>query len=334
MGCLRGDYTSFQRAGSGDKLRYRTPEEMPMADAPLDPLAQLMQSDPPETPQELRDMLDGMAGLLNADLPEVGAFHDGMLVRQVGGARVTADVIVPKGDGPHPVLVYLHGGGWVAGSPKTHNRLAHRFAEGGFLVFNVDYRLGPEHPFPAAFDDCVDAIRWAARIAPDFGGNPEKIAVGGDSAGGNLAAATVAALAGETDAPRVAAVLLIYGAFDFARMQPGEAPGVSPEQAERMLEVMVGGYLGAADERTEKVADPRVSPIHAAAKLPPAHIVCGTADSLLEHAAAMADALDAAGVPFERHDIADMPHGFVQMEFLPAARESIDRMLEFLRKHL
>ena len=304
-----------------------------MADPVADPLAQLMQGDPPETSQELREMLDGIAGLLNAELPEVGAFHDEILVREVAGARVTADVIVPKGDGPHPVLVYLHGGGWVAGSPKTHNKLAHRFAEGGFLVFNVDYRLGPEHPFPAAFDDCVDAIRWAARVAPDFGGDPEKLAVGGDSAGGNLTAAAVAALADQSDAPKVAAVLLIYGAFDFARMQPGETPGVSPEQAQRMLEVMVEGYLGSVD-RPSKVADPRVSPIHAADKLPPAHIVCGTADSLIEHAAAMAEELSAAGIPFERRDIADMPHGFVQMEFLPAARESIDQMLEFLRKHL
>jgi len=305
-----------------------------LADPTPDPLAAMFQGDPPTTAQELREMLNGMTDLLNADLPEVGAFHDGVLVREVGGARVTADVVVPKGNGPHPVLVYLHGGGWVAGSPKTHNKLAHRFAEGGYLVFNVDYRLGPEHPFPAAFDDCVDAICWAARTAPEYGGDPSKLAVGGDSAGGNLTAASVAALADATDAPNVAAVLLIYGAFDFANMGGGaEAPGVSAEQAADMVEVMVGGYLG-KDDRAKKLADPRVSPISVAHKLPPAHIVCGTADTLIKDAGQMAEKLSAAGIPFERRDVDQMPHGFVQMEMFPPARESIDRMLEFLRKHV
>jgi acetyl esterase len=297
------------------------------------PLMQLFQAKPPESALELREMLASMIGLLNTDLPEVGAFHDEVVVREVDGTKVTADVVVPTGAGPHPVLVYLHGGGWVAGSPKTHNKLAHRFAEGGFLVFNVDYRLGPEHEFPAAFDDCVDAIRWAARVAPEYGGDPTRIAVGGDSAGGNLTAAAVAALADESDAPNVGAVLLIYGAFDFAQLGAGDTSGVSAEQAERMTELMVAGYLG-SDERERKLRDPRVSPIHIAEKLPPAHIVCGTADPLIEHAQAIAERLDAAGIPFERRDIEGMPHGFVQMEFLPAARESIDHMLEFMRKHL
>lgn len=299
---------------------------------PENPMMELFQAKPPETALELREMLDGMIPLLNSYLPEVGALHESVLIREVAGARVTADVIVPTGEGPHPVLVYLHGGGWVAGSPKTHNKLAHRFAEGGFLVFNVDYRRGPEHLFPAAFDDCVDAIRWAARTAPEYGGDPSRLAVGGDSAGGNLTAASVAALADHAEAPAIGAVLLIYGVFDFSRMST-DLPGIPAEQAENMMELMIGGYLGTED-RPAKLADPRVSPIHVADKLPPAHIVCGTADPLLEHAAALAEKLEAAGIPFERRDIEDMPHGFMQMEFLAPTRESIDRMLEFLRKHL
>jgi hypothetical protein len=104
----------------------------------------------PKTPLEMRSMLDGFAPFLNAGLPEVGALHEAIPVRE----GVTADVVVPRGAGPHPVLVYLHGGGWVCGSPKTHQKLGYRFAEAGYLVFNVDYRLAPEHSFPTPFEDC------------------------------------------------------------------------------------------------------------------------------------------------------------------------------------
>ena len=133
----------------------------------LDPLMQLFGRKPPETVDEMRAMLETFAGFLNQGLPEVGAFHEAVPVSE----GVTADVVVPAGTGPHPVLVYLHGGGWICGSPTTHRKLAHRFAEAGYLVFNVDYRLAPEHPFPTPLDDCIEAIRrgwpWAAtRPAP------------------------------------------------------------------------------------------------------------------------------------------------------------------------
>ena len=297
-----------------------------------DPLTALMAANPPEDVEALRAALDTFTPLMNADLPEVGAYHDAVPIREIDGFQVTADVIVPEGNGPHPVLVYLHGGGWVAGSPKSHNKLAHRFAEGGVLVFNVDYRLGPEHPFPAAFDDSVHAIRWAADVASVYGGDSARLAVGGDSAGGNLTAAAVAALADEPDAPTVSAVLLIYAALDFARMSD-EVPGLDADTAGGLMEIMVGGYLGTAD-RERKVLDPRVSPIHVAEKLPPAHIVCGTADTLIEHAAELAEKLSAAGKPFERHDIEGMPHGFMQMEMLPPTLDCIERMRGFLRQHI
>ena len=120
-------------------------------------MTQMMLQNAPKTPQEMRAMLDGFAPFMNGELPEVGAFHEAVPVRE----GVTADVVVPKGAGPHPVLVYLHGGGWVCGSPKTHRKLGYRFAEAGTLVFNVDYRLAPEHPFPTPFEDCLAAVRWA-----------------------------------------------------------------------------------------------------------------------------------------------------------------------------
>lgn len=306
--------------------------------SPTDPFAQLLTPENiPKTPGDMRNLLDGFAEMLNAGTPEVGAFHEKVAV-EGADSTVTADVVVPAGTGPWPVLVYLHGGGWICGSPNTHKKLTHRFAEGGYLVFNVDYRLAPEHPFPTPFHDCVAAVRWAARAAADYGGDPTRLAVGGDSAGGNLSAAAAIALADDADV-QIRAALLIYGVFDFAAMGSvaqsavAEANPALAEAGEALTELMVGSYLG-ADRSAGLLGDPRVSPIHEAGKLPPSHVVCGTADPLLAQAATLTEALTKAGIDHESVSVPDMPHGFVQMEFLPPARQAIDRMLAFLDARL
>lgn len=314
------------------------PASMPGADV----LMQLAGGRPPETAEDMRRLLDVFGALLNTDLPEVGALHEGVLVREIAGQRVTADVVVPRGDGPHPVLVYLHGGGWVCGSPRTHRKLAHRFAEAGYLVFNVDYRLAPESPFPAPLEDCVEAIRFVAREAARYGGDATRLAVGGDSAGGNLAAAAAAVLADDPAGPDIAAALLIYGVFDFAVLGEGVTAAAVPaegpfagmaEMGEKLVELMVGSYLGAS-RPPELLADPRVSPLHAAHELPPSCVVVGTQDPLVAQAESLVARLREAGVEHEYVVVPDMPHGFVQMEFFPQARQSIDRMVAFLRKHV
>src|SRR5262245_11556865 len=278
----------------------------------------------------LRKMMDEMMPLLNADPPAVGAIHDGVSLRP----GVTADIFVPAGQGPHPVLVYLHGGGWVAGSPKSHRKLGLRFAEAGFLVVNVDYRLAPEAPFPGPFDDCVFAVRWAAQNAARFGGDPSRLAVGGDSAGGNLTAAVVKHLAGQSDAPRIRAALLIYGVFDFGAFELGSGQGTPQEEAATKLrDAMVDAYLGAKRD-PNLVKDPRVSPLRAAAKLPPSFLVVGTADPLLDQQKALVAELERAKVLHEAHVLDGMPHGFVQYEFLPQARETIAKMTAFLARNL
>jgi acetyl esterase len=299
-------------------------------------MQQMIGAQPPSDVAGLRKMLDGFAELLNADPPKVGAVHEKVLLREIGGARVTADVLVPDGAGPHPVLVYLHGGGWVAGSPRTHRKLALRFAEAGYLVVSVDYRLAPEAPFPAPFDDCVFAVRWAAQNAARFGGDPRRLAIGGDSAGGNLSAAVASHLSADSSAPTIRAALLIYGAFDFealARSDGNAPPGVDPAAAKALQDSMIHGYLG-QNPPTSLLRDPRVSPVHAAAKLPPSFLVVGTADPLLAHQRALVAELERAGVPHENVVIEGMPHGFVQMEFLPPAVDSIRKMTAFLARHL
>jgi acetyl esterase len=284
---------------------------------------------PPHDALDLRVMLNGFMEQLNSDLPEIGASHDGVPIRTGGGHQFTVDVHVPSGPGPFPTLVYLHGGGWILGSPKTHRRVGFRFAEAGYLVFNVHYRLAPEHPFPAAFDDCVAAIRWAVVHAAEYRGDAARLAVGGDSAGGNLAAAAAAALTDAKDVD-IKALLLIYAALDFANMDANDS--LFPGGAD-LMEMMVGSYIG--HDRGNLLRDWRVSPIHAAEKLPPTHLLCGTMDPLIDDAHALAARLAAAAIDHEVAIYDDMPHGFVQMEeAFPEARVAISRMVSFLNARI
>ena len=305
--------------------------EGPLSDATPDLLTQLLGENVPSTAAEMRTLLERFGSLLNSGLPEVGAFHEAVPVCD----GVLADVVVPQGPGPHPVLVYLHGGGWICGSPRTHRKVGYRFAEAGFLVLNVDYRLAPEHPFPTPFDDCVAAIRWAHEECGRWGGDSARLAVGGDSAGANLSAAAAVVLAGDPARPKAA--LLVYGVFDFAAFgampMPELAQGlaISGDAGEKLVELMVGSYLG-SDRGEDLLSDPRVSPLQAAAKLPPSHVAVGSADVLVGQSESLVKVLATAGVPHEHFVDDGMPHGYIQMEFLDPARPAIDRMVDFLRR--
>lgn len=292
----------------------------------LDPMVAMLMQNPPNNALEFRGVLDGFATMMNGVLPDIGGSSDDVKLFSAGGTDITADMHKPKGPGPFPVLIYLHGGGWIMGTPKTHRRLGFRFAEAGYLVVNVHYRLAPEHPFPAAFDDCVAAIRWVANNISAYGGDPARLAVGGDSAGGNLTAAAVAALADDAKV-KIKAALLIYAALDFANMN---AEGAVLPNGANLMEMMVGSYIG--HDRERLIKDWRVSPIHVAERLPPTHVMCGTADSLMLDAKTMVQRLGAAGIAHEFVAYDNMPHGFAQMEeMFPDARRSIDNMVKFLR---
>ena len=204
------------------------------------------------------------------------------------------------------------------------------------VVVSVDYRMAPENIYPAAVDDSYAALEWASTNKILLKGN-DKIGVSGESAGGNLSAAAAAALTDDPACPKAA--LLIYGVFDFAAFgdmpvtDMAEGAEVSQEDGDKMIELMVGSYLG-SERSDELLRDPRISPLHAAAKLPPSHVVCGSADPLVSQAESLAKALEEAGVVHEHFVDADMPHGYVQMEFLAPARPAIERMIAFLRQTL
>jgi acetyl esterase len=269
----------------------------------------------------IRFVFDQLAGLLNRRLPEVGAFHERVAV-DGPGRSVPVDVIVPAGRGPFPVLVYYHGGAWVAGNPASHRKLTFRFAERGFVVVSVDYRLAPEHPFPAGFEDCCAALRWTARNVHRYGGDPARLAIGGDSAGGNLAAAVAIDFARQRRAPRIIAAVLIYGVFDFA--------GVGGPLFSRALR---DAYLG-RNAAEHLLRDPRVSPIHGAVHLPPSLVIVGSQDPLLADSEDLSARLTAQGVRHELVVASGMPHGYLQMEFFGSARRSIDSIVGFLEREL
>ncbi|HZC45443.1 MAG TPA: alpha/beta hydrolase, partial [Candidatus Acidoferrum sp.] len=270
----------------------------------------------------LRGTMDTFMPMMNQNLPEIGALHEAVEIRP----GLTADVAVPKGNGPFPVVVYLHGGGWVAGSSKTHRKLGMQFAEAGYLTINVDYRLAPEHAFPSGLDDCVHAVKWTGDNAKRWHGDASRLAVGGDSAGGNLTAATVTSLAAEKYAgAKPKAALLIYGVFDFPAMLKRDGNSA-------FVQEMVKAYAGAG--YPANLEDPRLSPLRAvkAGAMPPSFIICGTADTLLPETHAIADALKRADIPHEVAILEDMPHGFLQMDSLSGCKQGLDKMFDFLRR--
>jgi acetyl esterase len=260
---------------------------------------------------------------LTTGLPSIGALHENVELR----AGLYADVAVPKGNGPHPVVVFLHGGGWMAGSLTTHRKVGMQFAEQGYVTINVGYRLAPENPFPAGFDDCVFAAKWASENARRWNGDPSRMAIGGDSAGANLATATLLALASDSSAAKFRAGVLIYGIYDFPST-------IARTASQRAVEGMARGYLGA--QYPSALKDPRVSPLRAIkpGTLPPCFVICGTADTLLPESRSIASALREARIPCESHELADMPHAFMLMNELSACREGQRLMFDFLHRHL
>jgi acetyl esterase/lipase len=158
---------------------------------------------------EQRRAWESLAIAYNQDLPAIGALEQNVELRP--GLR--ADVAVPTGAGRHPVVLYLHGGGWAFGSPVSFRKLGMQFAEAGYLTINLDYRLAPEHPFPAALEDAAFAIEWARDNARRWNGDGGRVTIGGDSAGANLA---LSALTSGSPGLRslVRAAVLFYGAFD------------------------------------------------------------------------------------------------------------------------
>jgi acetyl esterase len=233
-----------------------------------------------------------------------------------------------------PLVVYLHGGCWVLGDLDTHDGVC-RFlaANADAAVLSVEYRLAPEHPFPAAIEDAVAAFRWAGAETARLGVDPARIAIAGDSAGGNLAAA-VARLARDDGGPGPAMQALIYPIVD-----PGEESASRRAFAEGFLltgaelEWFERAYLTEGADRD----DPRVSLLRAddLSGLAPAYVLTAGFDPLRDEGEAYAAALRAAGVPVALRRHPGLIHGFANMTAIShAAREAIGELAGALRMGL
>ncbi len=267
----------------------------------------------------------------NQPMPEGVAILDRTVPGPAG--EIPVKVFAPRGSGPFPLLVYIHGGGWVIGSPATHQKLCAELALGaGVAVVSLDYRLAPEHPAPAALDDCVAATTWIVANAFQFNADGSRFAIGGDSAGGNLTAAACQRLR-DAGGPSPRLQLLLYGAFDTDLTRPSYLRNGEGKILEMdAMKWFWGHYLsGGADPK-----DPGISPARGnLAGLPPAHLIVGTLDPLHDDSVDYSAKLKAAGVPATLSVYEDMPHVFLQLTaMLDAAKRGVAECCAALKQAL
>jgi acetyl esterase len=235
------------------------------------------------------------------------------------GSDLMARLLVPYG-GAKGVLVYLHGGGWVIGHPDEFDTLGRALAQAsGMAVVIPDYRLAPEHPFPAGLEDCEDALRWVQHRVDALEGIDGPMVVAGDSAGGNLA--TVALR--RSDEVQAVLQVLIYPVTD-CDMGRGsyERNGSGLPLSKRDMKAFFSHYAPGRD-----LTDPDISPLRASdlSGLPPALILTAEHDVLADEGAAYARALRQAGVPVTHHLVSGVTHGFIRWHnAFPVAQEAVE----------
>ncbi|QLG61053.1 alpha/beta hydrolase [Halorarum salinum] len=238
----------------------------------------------------------------------VGEVTDWKIAGPSGGVPVR--VYRPGGEGPFPIIVYFHGGGWVKGNIETHDDLCRQLTnETEAIVVSVDYRRPPESPFPAALEDCYAATTWAAKHAEHLDGDSEQVAVGGESAGGNLAAA-VSLLARDRDGPTVRHQLLLYPVLDrdFSRDSYREVGDVG-----LLTEANMRWYWEQYLERDIDSMNPYAAPLQARdlSNLPAATVVTCGWDPLHDEGVDYAERLAEAGSSVTLIDEPDQLHGFL-----------------------
>lgn len=304
----------------------------------------------------LQAMLTGMRavgidGLVVDDDPAASRAMMAKTIKEMPGPQIHVEVreisipgpageirarhYVPPGDGPAPLLVFYHGGGWAIGDLDTHDapcRLTCRDA--GVHVLSIDYRLAPEHPAPAAVEDAYAAFTWAYEHAEELGAVPGQVAVGGDSAGGNLAA-VVSQLARDSGGPTPVLQWLLYPRTDFSTQSRSLslfARGFL--LTKRDIDWFTSQYLrGSGIQRT----DPRVSPALAdsLSGLAPALVAVAGFDPLRDEGEEYANALRAAGTPVDLRYLGSLPHGFFNLFQLGGdSAVATNELISALRAHL
>jgi acetyl esterase len=309
---------------------------------PLDPVIQDLFRRIPElityrtwekSPSEARLAFQRMCQLANAQTVAIGKIEE---IRTEGAERtVPLRVYTPvaAGGAALPAIVYYHGGGFVIGDLDCYDPLCRTLAnESGCRVISVDYRLAPEHPFPAAVEDSFAALGWIETNATELGIDPNRLAVAGDSAGGNLAA-VMCLLAAEAKEPHIVFQLLIYPSIKLSRDLVARPFGTGYRLDDRAIQWFYSHYM----PREADPDDVRLSPIAVrdASRLPPAYIVTAGFDPLRDEGIEYAEKLKSAGVPVALVDYPTMIHGFFSMQgWVPLSTEAIAAAAKAIKKTL
>ncbi|MGO9877021.1 MAG: alpha/beta hydrolase [Acidimicrobiia bacterium] len=301
----------------------------------------------------LHPQAQALCDLVNATRVPVSAEHRvrdtrqgwGLLVATMGGPAkpmfavddrdadgVPVRVYRPSADRDLPVLVVAHGGGWVIGNVDEFDVIARQLAAAsGAVVVSVDYRLSPEHPFPVPLEDCWHALEWTAAHAIEIGADPSRLAIGGDSAGGNLAA-VCALRARDRAGPALALQVLVYPVCDCrfdTESYVSNAQGflLEAEQMKWFFDCYTGGKADPADGRISPL---RVSDLHGVA---PAVVLTAEYDPLRDEGEAYAQRLHEAGVAVEHRRYDGLIHGFFGLsDAFDASRDAVDYVATALRR--
>jgi len=257
---------------------------------------------------------------LNQDLPDLAQFHENVVLRTKNGEDLTAEIYVPHGEGPFPVLIYIHGGSWCLWSAAHVRKMTMQIAAKGFVVINLNYALAPEHRYPEPVEDCVFAAHWAVDNAEKYNGRPDGLFLSGDSAGANLSAATVVALHEQSikpglpydgmPSPKVIGTVLLYGIFDFPLLftKPGRNAASGTIETTWNL-----AYLGPNFINIHR--DPTVSTAYwkDIGKFPPSYLTCGARDALLPQTLRFTQVLTDADVHTTVSIVAEADHGYLML---------------------
>jgi acetyl esterase/lipase len=262
-------------------------------------------------------------------LPKVAHVEDRKIPGPAG--EIPVRIYTPEGSGPFPVLVFFHGGGWVICDLDSHEAPCRLLtSKVGCVTVSVDYRLAPEHKFPAGVEDCFAATKWVAAHAKELGVDPNRLAVGGDSAGGNLSA-VISQLARDAGGPKIAFQLLVYPATEAELDTPSHKMFTDYFLTTNDIFWFWAHYLRSPADRK----DPRIAPALAKSfeKLPPALIITAEFDPLRDEGEAYGEKLRKAGVPVTVSRYDGMIHGFFSMfDVLDKGKQAIDESAAALRK--
>jgi len=286
-----------------------------------------------KTTAQIRETSASSRGLVQKKLTPINQIRNTSFPGPAGPVPIRIYIPLQKPD--LPVIIYYHGGGWVIGSLDSHDNICRSLAKKtSGIVVSVDYRLAPEHPFPAAVDDAYAALKWVSQNAASFNGDSTRIIVAGDSAGGNLAAA-IALMSRDRNGPRLSAQILIYPATNLAELNTNSyrqfADGFY--LTKRYIENFRSRYLPDPQDWSNVYASPLLATN--LEKLPPALIVTAEFDPLRDDGVAYAIKLKNAGVPAKHIRFQGMIHGFVAMDRLfDQSEQAIDDISVYLQKYL